>query len=152
MRRYVYGTTQREALAGLAQLRREVGSGRDIKQQPKTVAEWLEDWLRIKKADGLRGSTLRRYDQLIEAHIKPELGRVRLDKLTPADVRALISDKSESHLSQATVAHILRLMRNALGEAERLELVNRNSPKQCACRRSPLARLMSWTLRRHVGS
>jgi site-specific recombinase XerC len=107
-----------------------------------TVAQWLDDWQRIKKADGLRTTTLRFYSQLIETHVNPAMGRKRLDKLTPAVVRDFISAKSETNLSPATVAHLLRLLRNTLGEAERLDLVTRNVAKAVRMPRSPPAK---WT-------
>ncbi|MEJ7744188.1 MAG: hypothetical protein WKF73_17625 [Nocardioidaceae bacterium] len=129
VRKQVYGNTEREALTALNDLRRAAEAGKDLTTVTPTVSQWLDEWQRIKRADGLRATTLRFYAQLIDAHIKPELGRKRLDKLTPADVRGLISAKSESHLSPATVAHILRLLRNSLGEAERLDLVTRNVAK-----------------------
>lgn len=129
VRKQVYGRTEREVLTALNDLRRGAEAGRDLTKTAPTVSQWLDQWQRIKKADGLRATTLRFYAQLIETHVKPELGRTRLDRLTPGDVRDLISTKSESHLSPATVAHILRLLRNALGEAERLDLVTRNVAK-----------------------
>jgi len=129
VRRYVYGRTQREVLLALAELRRDVSSGRDVTAPHRSVSQWLDQWLVVKRNDGVRATTFRFYEQLIEAHIKPDLGEVRLDRLSPGDVRSLISAKMGTHLSPTTVAHILRLLRNALGDAENLDLVPRNAAK-----------------------
>jgi len=136
-RKTVYGKTEKEVLAALRDVRTSADAGRDLSLATLTMTEWLEQWQRIKKAEGLRASTLRFYAQLIDAHIRPELGRKRLDKLTPSDVRNLISAKSDSHLSPATVGHILRLLRNSLGEAERLDMVTRNVAKSVRMPRVP---------------
>ncbi|CAN5313413.1 hypothetical protein BH24ACT12_BH24ACT12_18800 [soil metagenome] len=48
-----------------------------------------------------------------------------------------ITDKTHTHLAPATVAHLLRLLRNALGEAERLDLVSRNVAKAVKMPRVP---------------
>jgi integrase len=128
-RRVVYGRTQREVRDKLTDLRRQSDQGRDLSLPNMTVAQWLDNWIPIKEAEGRRPATIRSYRWLIETHVKPDLGKIRLDKLTPGRVRDHITSKSTSDLSAATVAHILRLLRNTLGEAERLELVSRNVAK-----------------------
>ena len=129
VRKTVYGKTEREVLQKLGELRRAAEMGQDLRQPTLTVSAWLEQWLRIKEAEGVRPSTMRFYRQLSSGHLEPALGSTRLDRLTPADVRAFLNKKSESHLSPATVAHLLRLLRNTLGEAERLDLIPRNVAK-----------------------
>lgn len=136
-RKQVYGSTEREVLAALNDLRRTLEQGSDLTQRTRTLAVWLDDWLEIKGGDGTRASTLRSYRWLIESHIKPVLGAKRLDKLAAVDVRALITEKGQSALAPASVAHILRLLRNALGEAERLDLVSRNVAKAVRMPRVP---------------
>lgn len=129
VRRSAYGKTQREALDALARLRRASENGQDLSKRSPTVGEWLDAWLKIKESDGTRPSTLKSYRWLIESHIRPTLGKKRLDRLTPLDVRTLIDAKSNSALSSTSVAHVLRLLRNTLGEAERMDLVGRNVAK-----------------------
>ena len=125
-RKVSYAKTQREAIANLNALKRAQEQGQDLTKPSSTLSTWLDQWHTNKTADGLRPATLRSYRWLIDTHIVPTLGEVRLDRLTPADIRALITRKSQSGLAPASVAHILRLLRNALGEAERLDLVPRN--------------------------
>ena len=57
------------------------------------------------------------------------MGAIQLDKLTPADVRALVAAKVREGLAPATVRHVHGLLRNALGDAERLDLIGRNVAK-----------------------
>ncbi|MGH3502635.1 MAG: site-specific integrase [Nocardioidaceae bacterium] len=128
-RRWVYGTTERQVLGKLDELRRAAYRGHNLAAPPRTFGNWLGEWIRIKERQGTRPGTLRGYRQLIRQHIKPNLGGKRLDKLTPTDLRRLIETKSYSGLSAATVRQIHGLIRNALGDAEREELVARNVAK-----------------------
>jgi integrase len=59
-------------------------------------------------------------------HIIPELGRTRLEQLTPAHVQHLLNEKTRSGLSPRSVAHIRAVLRNALNQALRWGLVTRN--------------------------
>src|SRR3954452_14981739 len=81
VRKTVYGRSEREVLEKLRELRRAAEQGRDLALSSPTLSTWLDEWLRIKAADGIRHTTVRFYRQLIESHIRPELGSVRLDKM-----------------------------------------------------------------------
>ncbi|MEV7012258.1 site-specific integrase [Streptosporangium sp. NPDC051022] len=128
-RRTVYGHTEREALNKLAELRDAQRKGQNFAAKPRKFADWLDEWIETKRRQGTRPLTLRGYRQLIKDHVKPALGRKQLDKLAPTDVRRLIEAKAESGLSAATVKQVHGLIRNALGDAEREELVHRNVAK-----------------------
>jgi integrase len=75
------------------------------------------------------GTTLRGYEWLIRQHIRPALGSIRLDKLSPTDIRHLVERKAESGLSAQSVRLMHALVRNTLADAEREELVHRNVAK-----------------------
>ncbi|SEH03503.1 Site-specific recombinase XerD [Nonomuraea solani] len=128
-RKTVYGRTEREALAKLAEVRDAQRKGLNLAAKPRTVAEWLDEWIEMKRRQGTRPLTLRGYRQLIADHVKPSLGRKKLDKLSATDVRRLVEAKAESGLSAATVKQIHGLIRNALADAEREELIHRNVAK-----------------------
>jgi integrase len=72
---------------------------------------------------------LRGYEWLIRQHVRPALGQIRLDKLTPTDVRHLVERKTESGLSAQSVQLLHALIRNLLADAEREELVHRTVAK-----------------------
>src|SRR5205085_11828439 len=62
----------------------------------------------------------------------PRIGRIRLDRLAPADVQRLYSELRESGgrderpLSGTQVRNIHRVLHNAMGYAERMGLIARN--------------------------
>lgn len=104
--------------------------GQNLSTRRYTFGQWLDEWLLVKRRQGTRASTLRGYEWLIRQHIRPGLGGIRLDKLTPTDIRHLAERKAESGLSAQSVRLMHALIRNALADAEREELVHRNVAKQ----------------------
>jgi integrase len=129
-RRWVFGATEREVLAKLAELRQAQRRGQNLSARRYTFGQWLDEWLSVKRRQGTRASTLRGYEWLIRQHIRPDVGGIRLDKLTPTDIRHLVERKAESGLSAQSVRLMHALIRNALADAEREELVHRNVAKQ----------------------
>jgi integrase len=128
-RKWVYGKTEREVLGKLADLRRRREKGQNLAAAPRTLGDWLDEWMQLKERDGTRPTTLRGYRKLIENHVRPALGKVALDKLTPTMIRRLLAEKTDAGLSATTVRHVHGLIRNALGDAEREELVHRNAAR-----------------------
>jgi integrase len=125
-RKRVYGRTQREARDKLTELRRAAERGQNLAAKPQTLAEWLDHWLaEIKAHDGTRPSTLRRYEEVVRNHLVPVLGKVRLDKLAPLDVERLLAARRAT-VSPATLVKIHAVLRVALADAERRDLVPRN--------------------------
>lgn len=129
VRRTVYGRSRAEVVRKLGELQRLLQLGVDMTAKPTTVAQWLNDWLTaIKSTDGTRPSTLDRYRQVVERHLVPGLGRLRLDKLSARDVHAFLVDV-RTRRSAGTVAKIHAVLRVALSDAMRFDLVGRNVAK-----------------------
>jgi integrase len=82
----------------------------------------------MKAHDGTRPSTLTRYRGIVDHHLKPGLGQVRLDRLTPRDVQRFLASRT-GQVQPATVAKIHNVLRASLSDAERLDLVPRNVAK-----------------------
>jgi integrase len=66
------------------------------------------------------------FEIIVRLHIKPELGRVRIEQLTLKQVEALLARKRDSGLASQTLIHIRSVLKIALKDAIRLELVTRN--------------------------
>jgi integrase len=136
-RKTVYGQSEREVLEKLHDLRAGRDRGLDLLARSQTVGQWLDAWLsEIKSFDGTRPATLTLYRGFANRYVKPVIGNVRLDKLTPAHVQRLVSVTRSTETahgrppSAATLRHVYKLVRNALGDAYRLELVTRNVATQ----------------------
>jgi integrase len=136
-RKTVYGQSESEVLQKLSKLQVARDRGLDLLAPSWTLGQWLDAWLsEIKKFDGTRPATLTLYKGLAERYVKPVIGGVRLDKLTPAHVQSLVTETRATVTSRrtppsaATVQHVYKLVRNALADAYRMELVTRNVAAQ----------------------
>ena len=136
-RKTVYGRTERGVREELRTLRAARDRGVHLLAPSLTVGQWLDSWLTdIKGFDGTRPATLTTYRVIAERYVKPVLGGVRFDKLTPAHVQHLVKETRNSETtrgtppSASTLRHVYKLLRNAMGDVYRMELVTRNVATQ----------------------
>jgi integrase len=138
-RRSVYGRTRQEAREALDELLRDAKAGvrRPLKRQ--TLGEYLDYWLEQVVKPERRPSTYAGYETMVRVHIKPLLGKKKLDEVGPAEVRHLLAVLREKQtsghgggpraLSHRMVQFAHAVLRNALSNAVREELVSRNAAK-----------------------
>ena len=133
-RKTVYGATQREVFSKLAAIRRSLDSGMPVgTSRPLSLGAYLEAWLEDAMPTTVRPSTAASYASLTRQHLIPGLGRHRLDKLTAVHVRAFLKAKSlelsprtKRPLSARTLQYLHAVLRLALEQARRDDLVVRN--------------------------
>lgn len=143
--RTVYGL-QQDAQRVLTKLLRELDTGEYIEPEKMTVRELLERWQReYADAPGkLSPTTRQRYASIIERHLIPSLGHLRLSRLTPLQIhesytRAMRTGKASrrktgedeppaapSGLSPTTVRQHHAVLHRALGWAVRMRLIANN--------------------------
>lgn len=108
--------------------------GDDATTDRSTLASYLNDrWLPIQESR-LRPSTYQSYHSTVLLHVVPYIGRVRLDKLQPADldglyVKLLRTGRRRGtgdSLSATTVRYVHRVLAKALADARRKGIVARN--------------------------
>lgn len=91
-----------------------------------TLAEFLAKFLEDTAKHTLKPKTYSSYKWIIEKHVIPEIGRIKLASLKPPHLQKLYSDKIDSGLSKKTVLHIHSVIRRALNEAIKWGLINKN--------------------------
>lgn len=74
----------------------------------------------------LKPKTVDSYKYIIENHIKPELGSMRLSLLRPTHIQSMYSRKLDEGLSKRTVQYIHAVLRRALNIAVKWGLIIRN--------------------------
>jgi integrase len=117
--------TKREAQAALARWQTEFERGTLVEKSPQTVGEFLRYWLDVH-ARHKSPNTYAGYRRIVEDHIIPHLGRIHLQKLTPAQVQQFYADKLKAGCGTRTVQLCHMRLRQPLGMALRLGLVSRN--------------------------
>lgn len=122
----------------LRRLLHEVETGAYVEPVKLTVGQYLDKWLADHAKTTVSPKTYERYTGLVKNQIKPTLGAVQLPKLQPLAIQALYSRllesgrklkqkaKEETGLSAQTVVHVHRVLRAALGQAVRWQMVARN--------------------------
>ena len=94
--------------------------------EQETVGNYLHRWLECKQGQ-LRPRTYTSYEHIVRAHLVPGLGRVRLAKLAPHDVAAWLRRHQKNGASARTARYARSVLRAALNQALRWELVSRNA-------------------------
>jgi len=126
IRRSVYGKTQREVVEKLVPFLAQVQRGEAPPSGTRTVGAFLEEWM-----EGLelrvRPSTAKRYRDLLRIYAIPALGTIKLRRLTPQQVEALLTRMRGAGLAPRTVWHLRAVLRSALTDAVRAAEVMRNA-------------------------
>ena len=109
-----------------------------------SLGDYLTRWLKDSVKGTVRVSTYEVHRHMIEPHIVPALGRLKLKDLNPAHVRALYREKLDSGLSAATVRKMHSILRKALKQAVLDGLIPATSAMPPNPRRSSARRLPPW--------
>jgi integrase len=89
------------------------------------VERYMDRWLESIR-DKVRPGTLKPYEAITRLHIRPTLGKVKLEKLTALQLETLYREKLGEGLSARRVRYIHVTIRKALKDAVRLQLLPRN--------------------------
>ncbi len=68
---------------------REKDSGRTVRPSREAFSEYVARWLRDAVKPRVRASTFASYEEMLKGYVLPDLGPVRLDKLTVAGLQRL---------------------------------------------------------------
>ncbi len=127
VRHTVTAASKRELLAAVEALKEKQALG--VNPDAQTVGDWLDYWLTRIAPATVRPTTIKGYRSKVELYLKPALGHVRLQDLTPDHVEALHDwmrslDKARvkgSHgagqLSETTIRQAHMVLRSALSAA-----------------------------------
>lgn len=126
--------TKRDADRALTKILAEVDANTYAEPSKLTLGEYLQRWLRDYAQPKTAVKTRERYTEIIDLHLVPALGHVRLSKLQPIHLQqyyaeALQAGRKDGRpggLSAQTVLHHHRLLHKALETAVRWQLIGRN--------------------------
>jgi integrase len=119
------GSGIRKARTELAKLKSSVAKGTAYTGN-ETVGDLLDRWLAHCESKGHSPTTMRKYRSIAETVVRPELGRVRLSKLTAGHLDRLYAKLTAKGNEPTTVRRVHALIGAALHSAERWDLVDRN--------------------------
>ena len=139
IRRNVLGKTQAEVKE---KLRRAIEESQEIdvgRAEEYTVEKWLKTWYELYSRPNIREATQERYWNHIRYHIIPEIGKLKLTKLTSRDIQKMYNnvrdhgrvpkgpnDKRDRTLTASYIISLHRMLKMCLERAVKEELLLRN--------------------------
>jgi integrase len=124
--------TKREAETELRRLLGAADNGEYVDPSKETLGEFLDRWERDWASVNVGPKTLERYAELLRLHVRPHMGRVRIQKLQSQNLEGLYAKLlregrgTGQGLAPRTVGHVHRVLHKALAVAERWNAAPRN--------------------------
>jgi integrase len=116
--------TKRDAEKKLAELLHDLHRSQYVEPSKLILGDWLTEWLETAiKPPNKRLRTYETYKSVIERHLKPALGHLRLQQLKPTDLKRYYNGAA---LSPTTLEQHHTLLHSALKAAQLQGLVQRN--------------------------
>ncbi|TDE26453.1 tyrosine-type recombinase/integrase [Actinomadura sp. 6K520] len=131
--------TEDDAKEARDEARVKARRGEYIDRNAITVAEYLDEWLDAHAVE-IKPKTLADYRHLIERHVKPNIGGLRLQGVRPGQITKLYRDlvttggRRGTGLSPRTVGHVHSVLRKAFGDAVRVDELIPSNPTERAKR------------------
>ncbi len=88
----VYGRTYRDVKQKMTMAKQAPPPAQPQRANEKTFSEVLDLWMDSNRIR-LKGGTINKYQRVIEAQIKPELGNIKMSQITSARINAFLLDK-----------------------------------------------------------
>ncbi len=124
---------KRAAQRELNRVLHELDEGTHVEPSKLTVAEYLESWLEDHARHAVSAKTFERYAEIVRKHLVPALGARPIAKLAPIEIQTYYGKaltegrrRATGGLSAQTVKHHHRVFSQALRQAVRLQLIQRN--------------------------
>jgi integrase len=138
LRGQVVRRTKQSVLNGLRELQRQAEAG-VAPDKTRTVTQYLHWWLENVAPETVSPDTLVDYRWQLEHYVIPHVGRMRLAKLTPADVQKMLRSLEKAGYSPRTRQYARAILRRerCRGQRERAAWSCATPPPWWTARRRP---------------
>ncbi len=118
--------TKRDAERQLTELLHRSETGMPLDAGKETMAEFMQRWLKEYADVETREKTAMYYRTVNRLYIRPTIGHLLIQKLTPADIQRVLVAARNNGLSETTVRRVYAVIHKALKCAFEWEVVSRN--------------------------
>src|ERR687897_185733 len=125
-RKTIYGKKRQDVADQLAKALADRADGIVFDDKNLTLGEYLDRWLSDAVRGTVRESTYSRDKYLVTNHVKPSIGRVKLNNVNALHLQSLYRERLDSGLSGSTVQKIHHVLHKALTQAMRWDLIPRS--------------------------
>ena len=127
VRKYRTFDTKRDATRAFNEHKVKMDKGTQVMPSEYTFAQWLDYWYKDIILPQIEQTTAYGYRGMITNYLKPQLGEIRLQKLSARDIQQYYTWlMDEKGLSPNTVIKHHNLLTNTLNAAERQEYITKN--------------------------
>lgn len=135
IQRSISGKTQKEVAKKLKETTASLDAGTYIAPCKMTVSEWLEIW-QTQYLGGVKPATVCAYKSSISTHLRPGLGAVKLEALSPHIIQTFYNSLCEPRdghepLSPKTVKNIHGVLHKAMQQAVLNGYIRTNPTDAC---------------------
>lgn len=125
--------------------RSKVKQGIFVSDDKMTLQTFLERYLEDHCKRSLRLTTYESYKYIVEDHIIPELGKVKLKSLRPDQINHLVTKIIESGRSNRFAEYVLAILKAALNLAIKWELLAKNPALMVSAPKVELKVPVTWS-------
>ena len=125
-RKLFYGKKREDVSTRLTAALSDLRKGIPIITERQTVGQFLDRWLEDCVKPKVRPNTYASYEVHVRLYLKPGLGRTNLAKLSPQQVQSYMNEQLSAGKSPGQVKYLRAVLRIALNQALKWNLVARN--------------------------
>lgn len=135
IQRSISGKTQKEVAKKLKEATASLDAGTYVSPNKMTVGEWLDIWT-SEYLGGVKPATLYSYQAAVRNHLKPKLGAIKLEALSPHVVQTFYNELGQGQedrqaLSPKTIKNIHGILHRALQKAVLNGYIRFNPANDC---------------------
>lgn len=130
IQRSITGKTQKEVAQKLKAATTALDTGTYTAPSKMTVGQWLDIWT-AEYLGGVKPRTVDNYKGVVKSRIKPGLGAVKLEALTPHTIQSYYNGLTKEGLAPKTVKNIHGILHKALQQAVSNSYIRINPADSC---------------------
>ena len=126
IRKSVYGSKEKEVQRKITEMQNALDSGTYQEPSKLTVKEWLDEWLSTFCANKLKPYTIASYRVIIDAHIAPAIGSMKLQDVRGMHIQRMYNALTANGSAPKTVKNISAVAHKAFNVAIKQGLISVN--------------------------